>query len=114
MGSINRTFVVLSREIFFLFNESPIKPYLPSLLSFEDTRVFTLFISPKLRSMASSHHQGNEAEAPEASETFTLVVIRSIAGESQLFRDFASELVTLGSLSPSILALPVISGIEFP
>jgi len=90
MGPINRTFVVLSREIFFLFNETPIEPYLPSLLSFEDTRIFALFISPKPRSMASSHHPGNEAEAPEALETFTLVVIPSIAGESQLFRDFTN------------------------
>ena len=69
-------------------------------MSFEDTRVFALFSSPKFRSMASSHHPGNEAEAPEASETFTLVVIRSIVGESRLFRDFASELVTLGVYLP--------------
>ena len=90
MGPINRTLIVLSREIFFLLNKSSVEPYLPSLLPFENTRVFTLFISPKPRFIASSHHPGNEDEAPETSETFTLVVIRSIAGESWLFRDSAN------------------------
>ena len=51
----------------------PQKPYLPSLLPFENTRVFTFFIPPKPRSMA---YPVNEIEALEATETFTPVVIR--------------------------------------
>ena len=64
--------------------------------------------------MASLYCPGKEAEAPEAMGTFTPVITQPIAGESRLFRDSTYEVVTLGSLSPSILALPAILGIEFP
>jgi len=81
------------------------------MLPFENTRIFTLFIPPKPRSMA---YLGNEAEAPEAMVTFTPIVTRPIAGESQLFRGSTNELLTLGSSSPSILDLSTFSRIEFP
>jgi len=86
MGPINRTFAVFSREIFSLFNESSNRSPFPFLLTFENIKVF---ISPKSRFMASLHHPGERAKAPEATETFISVVTRPAASKSQLFRDSA-------------------------
>jgi len=65
--------------------------------------------------MISTHCSCKETEVLEVVGTLTLVITRSRAGESRSSRDLTNKLVTLGSLSPLIfLALPAISGIEFP
>jgi len=65
--------------------------------------------------MTSPYCLGKETEVSKVAGTPTLVIIRPRAGESRSSRDFTNKLVTLGSLSPLLfLALPAISGIDFP
>ena len=65
--------------------------------------------------MTSPHCPSKKIEVPEVVGTLIMVITRPRAGESQSSRDFTNKLVTLESLSSLIfLALPAISGNEFP